>query len=83
MIGASLEPREPEELDSISDCVEEVLIEMQRAQVLGQVASAIERSQIGSRLYDRIEAIMLRAQALRPEEDPGSSLRSESPVPLP
>lgn len=72
--------RTPEELDSIQECVEEILFSVRRAYVYSGFASAGERARLGVDLYNRIEAILLRAQRLSPEASSGNPPRSEPPA---
>lgn len=70
--------RLPEELNSIRDCVEEALFVIGSAySVSAMVRDPRELRRNQGALYDRIEAIIKRAQSLPLEADPDSSDRQE------
>lgn len=71
------ESRRPEELNSVTDCVEEILFAMQITNTFGLMATAIERGSLGVDLYDRVEEIVRRAQTLPLQDASGSQPPSE------
>lgn len=65
--------RSPDELKSIQDCTEEILFTVVDAYNTSATTRDPEVIQANrGALYDRVEAILKRAQGLPPEDDPGS-----------
>lgn len=59
------EIRPVEELQTVTDCVEEIMYAMKKAYAVASlIISTPEAERVGYDLYDRVEAVILRAQQI-------------------
>ena len=74
--------RPVEELTTLTECVEEVLIAVKYAYAKASIPLTQTRAdQIGYTLYDQVEAIIKRAQELPREDAHGSSSQTAQQLP--